>query len=181
MNNGADSHNLLEPGTSGVSGVEIFRSIRRRARRVSTVLVILISSACSPGPQEPVASDHPWYRAPHQFGEDSIVLAPWQVYPVEAVVVDEAIAELEDVSYVQISPAIASHYAQREMRLPPVARPFLVRALDAGNSEFTVMQSASALWVRASAGDGSSLRRQPLVVLLDPTPVGIFVTVDDRD
>ncbi|MCZ6894597.1 MAG: hypothetical protein O7H40_11205 [Gammaproteobacteria bacterium] len=180
-------NNVVEMGNSGgqrrcgISGIEKFRGLRDQARRVSSVLVILVLSACTPGPQEAVVSDHPWYRAPHQFGEDSIALAPWQVYPVEAVVVDEAIAELEEVSYVQISPAIASHYAQREMRLPPVARPFLVRALDAGNSEFTVMQSASALWVRASAGDGSSLRRQPLVVLLDPTPVGIFVTVDDRD
>ena len=181
MNNAAEIGHSMKQGRCAISRSEKFRCVKDRASRVSSVLVILFLSACAPGPQGPVASEHPWYRAPHQFGEDSIALAPWQVYPVEPAVVDEAIAELENVSYVQISPAIASRYAQREMRLPPVVRPFLVRALDAGNSEFTVMQSASALWVRASAGDGSSLRRQPLVVLLDPTPVGIFVTVDDRD
>jgi hypothetical protein len=156
-------------------------TVKPRVVRASCVLVVLLVSACSPEPPASAASAHPWYRPPHMFGEDSIVLAPWLVYPVEPAVLDEAIAEVEDVSYVQISPSMASHYAQREVRLTPVARPFLVRALDAGNSEFTVRQSASALWVHASAGDGGPIRRQPLVVMLDPTPVGIFVTVDSTD
>ena len=132
---------------------------------------------CAPQSEQAPAERHAWYRPPHNFGDDAVVLAPWLVYPVHPTVREEAMAELEDVSYIQLSPVAASHYAQSDIRPAPQLRPFLVRALDGGNSEFSVRQSASALWVDATAGDGDTITPQPVVVLLDPTPVGIFVTV----
>lgn len=149
----------------------------RGRRALLPVLVLSLLGACSE-PDGSAAAQHPWYRAPHNLGEDVIRIVPWMVHPVRAEVLDEARAELAEVSYVQVSPGMASHYAGQEVRVPAEARPFLVRALDAGGSEIEVLQSASSLWVRAVGGEGGPIVEQPIVVLLDPTPVGIFVTVE---
>ncbi len=149
------------------------------SRTVGALLALglVFSLSCTPQPEEPFSVDHRWFRAPHNFGEDSVLLAPWLVYPVHPDAREEAIADLEDVSYIQLSPKAASHYAQSDIRPTPQLRPFLVRALGGDNSEFSLRQSASALWVDATPGDGDAITPQPVVVLLDPTPVGIFVTV----
>ena len=156
-------------------------AILNRSAEVLLVLGLVFLLGCAPQPEESLVENHAWHRPPHNFGEAAVMLAPWLVYPVHPTVREEAIEVLEDVSYIQLSPSMASHYSQSDIRPTPQLRPFLVRALDGGNSEFSVRQSALALWVDASAGDGDTITPQPVVVLLDPTPVGIFVTVGHEE
>lgn len=154
-------------------------SQRLRERSCAALLAFAgLLTACGGETPEGTADHHPWYRAPHNPEAHEVTIAPWMVHPVRAEAVEEARAELAEISYVQVSPGMASHYAGQEVRVPPEARPFLVRALDAGGSALEVRQSATSLWVRATGGTGEKIVEQPIVVLLDPTPIGIFVTVE---
>jgi hypothetical protein len=90
----------------------------------------------------------------------------------------EAIAELEHEPYIQISPSMATHYTRAEVRVPAEMRPFLIRGLDAGGSKIEVVQSMLGLWIKVIGGAGKAVTAQPLVVLIDPTPVHIFVTLE---
>ncbi len=143
------------------------------------LLSLLALLACSED-QAPVsaAPPHPWIKAPQVADPQSVTLPAWLVYRVDAKVMAEAVAELKHEPYIQISPSMASHYVQSDVTVPMEMRPFLVRALDAGHSEISVVQSLQGLWTRTIGGDGSPPQAQPLVVLLDPTPVDIFVTVE---
>lgn len=147
--------------------------------RTLSLAALLVLVACGEA-ETPVAAlpGHPWLNPPRVVDPQSVTLPAWLFYRVDPKVIPEAVAELEREAYVQISPSMARHYAQSDVTVPMEMRPFLVRALDAGHSEISVVQSMQGLWTRAIGGDGTAPHAQPLVVLVDPTPVDIFVTVE---
>ncbi|MBX9609588.1 MAG: hypothetical protein K2Y51_25490 [Gammaproteobacteria bacterium] len=127
-----------------------------------------------------VAVSHPWIHAPTAEDQGAVVLPPFLVYRVSAERRAEAVQELAQEPYVQISPGMASHFTGSEVQVPAEMRPFLIRGLTAGKSEITVVQSLHGLWVKVTGSDLAHLEQQPLVVLVDPTPNDIFVTVEPR-
>lgn len=158
-------------------------SARRPCGRTLLLAAILAGSlaACGgdAGPAE-VAASHPWIHAPTAEDQGAVVLPPFLVYRVSAERRAEAVQELAQEPYVQISPGMASHFTGSQVQVPAEMRPFLIRGLTAGKSEITVVQSLHGLWVKVTGSDLAHLEQQPLVVLVDPTPNDIFVTVEPR-
>ena len=152
------------------------RGVSRCARMLMLGLFALVS-ACDGGKQVATAQ-HPWINPPTTVDEKAVALPAWLIYRVHPQVLQEAVAELETEPYLQISPSMAAHYTQSEVRVPAEMRPFLVRGLAADNAQSTVIQSMLGLWIRVVGGDPAKLTYQPLVVLVDPTPVEIYVTVE---
>lgn len=148
-------------------------------RCVLAALVLCALTACgdSPTPVVQAAADA-WLRAPQTNDAAAVELPAWLVYPVADAVREEAIAELEHEPYIQISPHMASRYTGQDVRVPAEMRPFLVRAVAPPGATLRVIQSTTGLWLRAVGGDLSAARRAPRVVLVDPTPAEIFVTVE---
>jgi hypothetical protein len=151
------------------------------ARWLARVLMLgaaLAGAACDDGGRSGQAPAHPWIRPPEPPDPEAVTLSPYLIHRVAPAALAEAVAALADEPYIQLSPGMASHYTGRELRVPVEMRPFLVRGLDAGGSEIVVLQSALGLWVRAIGADGGAVRPQPLVIMSDPTPVEIHVTVE---
>lgn len=152
-------------------------------RAACALSLVLHLAAC--GEQTPVAGSaadavaHAWVNPPRERDPKAVTLPPFLVYRVDPKVIDEATTELTEQGYVQLSPNLASHYVQQEVVVPMEMRPFLIRALDVDGAEISVVQSLQGLWARTIGGVGAA-RRQPLVVMVDPTPVEIFVTVEPR-
>ena len=146
---------------------------------VSMLVLALLLGACgeSAGPQA-VAASHPWIHPPTVEDNKAVNLPPFLVYRVHAEVLAESIAELENEPYVQISPAMASHFTKSDVHVPAEMRPFLIRALVGGETDITVVQSMQGLWVKATGSNVAQPVQQPLVVLIDPTPIDIFVTLE---
>ncbi len=151
---------------------------RPAARAIPFALVAALA-ACDE--QAPVAgtatATHPWINPPRVSDPKAVTLPPFLVYRVDPKVIAEAGSELAEQGYVQLSPNLASHYVQHEVVVPMEMRPFLIRALDVDGAEITVIQSLQGLWARTIGGVGAA-RQQPLVVMVDPTPVEIFVTIE---
>jgi hypothetical protein len=148
------------------------------ARLASACLVSLVLGCGDGESARPATPAHPWIKPPPRLEPGTVTLPGWLVYRVDPRVLDEALAELGQEAYIQISPSMASRYAQQAIHVPMEMRAFLVRALDAGGSTLEVVQSTAGLWLRTIGGDARSLRAHPVVVLLDPTPVEIYVTVE---
>lgn len=126
------------------------------------------------------AVNHPWIHPPTVEDPKAVHLPPFLVYRVHPDVLKEAIAELEREPYIQISPSMASHYTKSDVRVPAEMRPFLIRGLVGGATDITVVQSMQGLWVKAQGSDIAHPTQQPLVVLIDPTPIDIFVTLEPK-
>ena len=149
----------------------------------NAALAVLLFSILLPGcgestPPSAAIVSHPWINPPREVDEKAVDLPPFLIYRVDPKAMSDAIAELDREAYIQISPSMAEHYTGQAVTVPMEMRPFLIRALDTGNSEIKVVQSLQGLWTRTIGGDGSEPVKQPLVVLVDPTPVDIFVTVE---
>lgn len=160
-------------------------SIRARwvaaGRVVGLLAAALLLAACGEPETASVSTAavaHPWVNPPRVSDPQSVTLPGWLVYRVAPAAMAEAVKELEREAYIQISPSMAKHYAQAEVSVPMEMRPFLIRALDTGSSEISVVQSMQGLWTRTIGGADAVPHEQPLVVLVDPTPVDIFVTVE---
>lgn len=164
------------PGATGS------RVLPGRSCTVMAVFVFVVGAAsisgCGENEVERAVVEHPWINPPREQDKDAVTLPDYVVHRVHADVLAEAIAELEIESYIQLSPGLASHYVQSDLRVPQEFRPFLVRALDGGSAEITVIQSLQGLWMKSVADPGVAPVMAPLVVLLDPTPEEIFVTVE---
>ena len=147
--------------------------------KTTLVALLLLLTGCGPSnaPQI-VAATHPWIHPPTVEDKKSINLPPFLVYRVHPELLKEALTELEREPYIQISPAMASHYTKVDVRVPAEMRPFLIRGLVGGETDITVVQSMQGLWVKATGSDAANPVQQPLVVLVDPTPIDIFVTLD---
>ena len=159
----------------------------RGAARISRILIgalLLGVAACGGGTDstgKAVAGvSHPWIKPPHDIDAKAVTLAPFLVYRVHPELVQEAVDDLKNEPYIQISPSMAARYTKADVRVPAEMRPFLIRGLDTGSSEITVIQSTLGLWVKVVGGDLSHLSFQPLVVLVDPTPTDIYVTVEPK-
>lgn len=150
---------------------------RRTATRGWLLGAVMLLAGCG-GAEQPVAVDHPWIHPPDVLDPKAVTLPPFLVYRVDATALAEARAELEKEPYIQISPAMASHFVRREVTIPAEMRAFLIRGLDTGSSKIAVVQSMQGLWVKVSGGDLKRLDYQPLVVLVDPTPGDIYVTAE---
>jgi len=160
---------------------EIFLRVRPVA--VGWVRCVLLAAAlaaggCGERQSATTELTHAWINSPTTVDDKAVVLSPWLVYPVHAEARAEAIAELEHEPYIQISPSMAAHYTRADVRVPAEMRPFLIRGLDTGGSQIQVIQSMHGLWVKVIGGEGETVTAQPLVVLIDPTPVHIYVTLE---
>ena len=156
----------------------------RWTRFVLTITVlapVLLFSACGKsGSPQTVAASHPWLHPPTVEDKKAVNLPPFLVYRVHAELLSESIAELEKEPYIQISPAMAAHFTKSDLRVPAEMRPFLIRGLVGGETDITVVQSMQGLWVKAVGSDVARPVQQPLVVLIDPTPIDIFVTLEPK-
>lgn len=152
----------------------------RTARAGLVALALLALGACGEQDQAGTAPAHPWVTAPPPADEAAVELPGWLVHPLAPARRAEAVAELADEPYVQVSPGTASHYVDREVGVPAEMRPFLIRAVaPAGaQAELAVVQSRNGLWVRVRAPATGALEAAPVVVLVDPTPRDIFVTLE---
>ncbi|MEQ8232181.1 MAG: hypothetical protein RLW61_14305 [Gammaproteobacteria bacterium] len=141
------------------------------------VVTVLLVAGCGDETPPPRAT-HPWLTAAPPADDGAITLPAWLVHPLALARRAEAADELGDEPYVQISPGSASHYAGREIGVPAELRPFLVRAVapPGAAAEVGVVQRRDGLWVRVRGAP--VLEAAPLVVLLDPTPQAIYLTVD---
>ena len=149
--------------------------------RVALLLISALLGGCEQarGPQS-VAVSHPWIHPPTVEDKKAITLPPFLVYRVHPDTLKEAIAALDKEPYIQLSPAMASHFTNTDVRVPAEMRPFLIRGLVGGQTDITVVQSMQGLWVKAVGGDVAHPTQQPLVVLVDPTPIDIFVTLEPK-
>lgn len=145
-------------------------------RRLLPLAMALVLTACESG-QTIGPAAHAWLNSPVTDDPKSVQLPGWLIYRVPAARLDEAVAELESEPYIQISPSMAQHYSQAEIRVPAEMRPFLVRAVEREGCSFEAVQSMQGLWLRCVGGSGDATS-QPLVVLLDPTPRDIFVSLE---
>ena len=132
------------------------------------------------GPSRKTAT-HPWLHPPTVEDKKALTLPAFLVYRVHAGALEEALAELETEPYIQLSPAMASHYTNTDVRVPAEMRPFLIRGITGGQTDISVVQSMQGLWVKATGSDIAHPSAQPVVVLVDPTPMDIFVTLDPRE
>lgn len=157
------------------------RSPRLRAALVVLVVASAWLAGCdkASGPQTMVAS-HPWIHPPTVEDKKAITLPPFLVYRVQPDTLKEAIAALDKEPYIQLSPAMAAYFTKTDLRVPAEMRPFLIRGLVGGQTDITVVQSMQGLWVKAVGGDVAHPTQQPLVVLVDPTPIDIFVTLEPK-
>jgi hypothetical protein len=121
---------------------------------------------------------HAWLHPPTVEDKKAITLPPFLVYRVHQGALKEALTELAKEPYIQLSPAMASHYTNTDVRVPAEMRPFLIRGLSGGQTDIAVVQSMQGLWVKAVGSDITHPAEQPLVVLVDPTPIDIFVTLE---
>lgn len=137
----------------------------------------LLLGACSVSDNDGAALGHAWLKEPVGFEEKTVILPPFLVYRVAEPALAETVELLASEPYIQISPSMAVHYTGQEVRVPAEMRPFLIRGLAAGG-ELEVVQAAAGLWVRITGAEPASIKQQPLVVLIDPTPGDIFVTVE---
>ncbi|MEQ8662906.1 MAG: hypothetical protein RLW62_18995 [Gammaproteobacteria bacterium] len=139
-----------------------------------------VLAACGDTAPPAARAAHPWLTAPPPADDGAVTLPAWLVHPLALERRAEAVAELGAEPYVQISPGSASHYAGSAVGVPAEMRPFLIRALapPAAPATLDVVQSRHGLWVRVRAGAGEPLEAAPLVVLVDPTPQTVHVTVD---
>lgn len=156
----------------------------RPGRRLRVALLGLLAGSAllagceqASGPQS-VTVNHPWLHPPTVEDKKAITLPAFLVYRVHPRALKEALAELGNEPYIQLSPAMASHYTNTDVRVPAEMRPFLIRGLSGGQTDITVVQSMQGLWVKAVGGDVAHPNAQPLVVLVDPTPLDIFVTLE---
>lgn len=142
-------------------------------------LAMLVAAGCGDGAAPPPRATHPWVTAAPPADDGAVTLPAWLIHPLAPARRAEAVAELRDEPYVQISPGSASHYAGREVGVPAELRPFLVRALapPGAPGEVGVIQRRDGLWVRVRAGE-QPLEPAPIVVLLDPTPLVVHLTVE---
>jgi hypothetical protein len=145
---------------------------------VGAVVLFLLTGCGDAGVSTPDLTAETWLRAPQTADPAAVELPAWLVYPVAEAVREEAIATLASEPYIQISPHMASRYAGQDVRVPAEMRPFLVRAVAAPDATVSVIQSNTGLWLCAQGGTAAAVRRAPRVVLVDPTPVEIFVTVE---
>ena len=171
-------NSLFAPGTA-------HSDRRRRLVTVFMGMLLVGLTACGggdhPGVSRAVSGvNHPWIKAPTAVDPKAVTLAPFLVYRVHAELLKEAINELKTEPYIQISPSMAAYYTKADVRVPAEMRPFLIRGLDTGSSEISVIQSMAGLWVKTVGGDLSHLDYQPLVVLIDPTPIDIYLTVEPK-
>lgn len=144
---------------------------------LGTLLLAGCGKATTP---QAVAASHPWIHPPTVEDKKAVILPAFLVYRVHADLLQEAVAELEHEPYIQISPSMASHYTKTDVHVSAEMRPFLIRGVTAGASEISVVQSMQGLWVRVRGPDLEHLSYQPLVVLIDPTPIDVFVTVEAK-
>ena len=157
------------------------RSPRLRAALAVLVLASVWFAGCdkASGPQSVVVS-HPWLHPPTVEDKKAITLPPFLVYRVHPDILQEAIADLDKEPYIQISPAMAAYFTKTDVRVPAEMRPFLIRGLVGGQTDITIVQSMQGLWVKAVGSDVTRPTQQPLVVLVDPTPLDIFVTLEPK-
>ena len=151
--------------------------------RLTTTLLmaaaLLVGCGQRHGAQTVTASD-PWIHPPTVEDKKAVTLPPFLVYRVHADMLKETVAELAKEPYIQISPAIASRYTKSDVHVPMEMRPFLIRGLTGGETDIKVVQSLQGLWVKAVGSDVAHPVQQPLVVLVDPTPIDIFVTLEPK-
>jgi len=148
-----------------------------RAKVVALTLLVLV--ACGEQDDASQAAAHPWLTAPPPADEASVVLPGWLVHPLAPERRAEAVAELGDQPYVQVSPGTAAYYVGGDVGVPAEMRPFLIRAVAPAGAlaELAIVQSRSGLWVRVREPVAGVLEAAPVVVLVDPTPRDIFVTL----
>lgn len=144
------------------------------------ILLLLLSACSQEHAAESAAANHPWIHPPTVEDKNAVNLPPFLVYRVHPDALKETLAELEKEPYMQISPSMASHYTKSDVHVPAEMRPFLIRGLVGGQTDITVVQSMQGLWVKATGSDVAHPAQQPLVVLVDPTPIDIFVTLGPK-
>lgn len=152
-------------------------------KRLTIFLALLAALLGGCGPQQgarSVTASDPWIHPPTVEDKKAVTLPPFLVYRVHPDLLKEAVAELAKEPYIQISPAIASRYIKSDVQVPMEMRPFLIRGLTGGQTDITVVQSMQGLWVKATGSDVAHPVQQPLVVMVDPTPIDIFVTLEPK-
>ncbi|MFT4582506.1 MAG: hypothetical protein ACI915_000220 [Gammaproteobacteria bacterium] len=144
------------------------------------VPLFLSALGCSSEAPVAAAEKDNWYLEP-PAGETQTELVDPATY---APVVPERIAEAEEflaeIGTSQISPGEVAYFVGRELDMPLVTRPFLVRGLARTESIQTIRIIGNALWVssKEAPGDQSSLRRQPLVLIMQEVPELVYVTTE---
>jgi hypothetical protein len=145
---------------------------------------ILILGAVGCGSEASVAVDNKnkdaWYLDPPAGVTKTELVDPATYAPVVPERIAEAEEFLSEIGTSQISPGEVAYFVGRELDMPAVTRPFLVRGLSRNQSVQTIRIVGNALWVSSkdAPGDQSPLRRQPLVLIMQEVPELVYVTTE---
>ena len=144
------------------------------------ILALLLAAGGVSGCAErvPEAVRDGWHHAPDAAPGEYLELPPFVIFPVREGAVAEAEKELDAYEFIQISPAMADHFSGQEIGIPTTLRPFLFRGLSDERAHFKVRQSPTSLWIVGSGDQSGNIQRRPVVVLIDPQPQELFVTVE---
>jgi len=146
-------------------------------------LLMLLFVACLAGcgsevPVVVVEQKDVWFNPP-PVSEDQPETVPRSTY---APVLPERIAEAEEflneIGTSQISPSEVAYFVGHEMDMPNVDRPFLIRGLYRTKVAHSIRIVGNALWVASEddPADSATLRRQPLVLIMQEVPELVYVT-----
>jgi hypothetical protein len=153
-------------------------------RPISRAMFLLLVTVglCSCGSDTTVvnkqAPNDSWYMEPPSDGSKIEQVDRATYAPVIAERIAEAETFLSEIGTSQISPGEVAYFVGRELDMPFVTRPFLIRGLVRSASTQTIRIHGDALWVASDdeASDTSPLRRQPLVLIMQGVPELVYVT-----
>ena len=153
-----------------------------RATPRALLLLLVIIGLCSCGSETAVVSkqtqNDDWYLDPTS-DDSKIELVSRATYaPVIAERIAEAETFLSEIGTSQISPGEVAYFVGRELDMPLVTRPFLIRGLARTANTHTIRIHGNALWVASDdePSDTSPMRRQPLVLIMQEVPEQVYVT-----
>ena len=140
-------------------------------------VIFCLLAACAPASFEA----DPWYRVPEdasyrQWPE----LRGGRIHEVAESELDDAVAQLEQVSIVELTKQEAEELLGKTLPESPGTTPYLVRALflNTGTGRFLIYMSGDQIAVfHGSLGGGErAMGRQPLVLQLEEAPAEVYVT-----
>jgi len=157
----------------------VSRSLALRIRCAVTLLILVLTLACTEQLSYPAAPEDSWYRDAGIEQHEFFPLPLFLFTPVAEELVAEATTAMGDGPLLQLSTSEARRYATNPLRTMRELRPFLIHGLYRNARVFNVAIADRALWVDSADDpyDASPVRRQPLVIYIDEVPPDVYVTV----
>ncbi|MEM7541716.1 MAG: hypothetical protein AAF384_09020 [Pseudomonadota bacterium] len=146
--------------------------------RIGVALAILFLGAVLGACEKtaPPAAHDSWHDVPASgFDSYEELYLPY-VIPVAPAQQAEAEGRLRDGTWWQLSPSEAQYFTDSQVRVPRETMPYLVRGLTSDGGAVHVRVAPPNIWVVGEHLEDAPVVRQPVVVMLLETPIGVFVS-----